>query len=99
MLASRRVHPFAWTKPAFAHGAANFTHSLSSSGGTAARVLATAAADLPILELVEQQRRSLAMLPTGVPALNRDQALELFEQPRAALRDLEKLRIQGDTRR
>ena len=43
-----------------------------------------AAADLPILELVEQQRRSVAMLPTGAPALHGEQALELLAQPQAA---------------
>jgi hypothetical protein len=35
--------------------------------------------DLPIPELVENQRRSIAMLPAGAPALNRDEALELRE--------------------
>jgi hypothetical protein len=29
--------------------------------------------DLPIPELVENQRRSIAMLPPGAPALNRDE--------------------------
>jgi hypothetical protein len=37
-------------------------------------------ADLPIPELVENRRRSIAMLPPGAPALNRDEALELLEQ-------------------
>jgi hypothetical protein len=45
-------------------------------------------ADLPIPELVENQRRSIAMLPTGAPALNRDEALELLEQLKAALLEL-----------
>jgi hypothetical protein len=35
-------------------------------------------ADLPIPELVENRRRAVAMLPTGAPALNRDEALELL---------------------
>ena len=55
-----------------------------------------AAADLPILELVEQQRRSVAMLPTGAPALHGEQALELLAQPQAARRDVEELKTQGD---
>jgi hypothetical protein len=42
-------------------------------------------ADLPIAELVENRRRSIAMLPPGSPALNRDEALELLEQLKAAL--------------
>jgi hypothetical protein len=54
-------------------------------------------ADLPIPELVENQRRSIAMLPVGAPALNRDEALELFEQLTAALRELRKLATSGDT--
>jgi hypothetical protein len=58
-----------------------------------------AAADLAILELVEHQRRSVAMLPTGVPARNCEQALELLEQPQAARRDVEELRTQDDARR
>jgi hypothetical protein len=42
-------------------------------------------ADLPIPELVENRRRAVAMLPSGAPALNRDEALELFGTTRAAL--------------
>jgi hypothetical protein len=42
-------------------------------------------ADLPIPELVENRRRSIAMLPVGAPALNRDEALELLEQLKAEL--------------
>jgi hypothetical protein len=45
-------------------------------------------ADLPIPELVENQRRSIAMLPTGAPALNRDEALEVLTQLAEALRQL-----------
>jgi hypothetical protein len=45
-------------------------------------------ADLPSPELVENQRRSIAMLPVGAPALNRDEALELFNQLAEALREL-----------
>jgi hypothetical protein len=37
-----------------------------------------AVADLPIPELIENRRRSIAMLPPGAPALDRDQALELL---------------------
>jgi hypothetical protein len=44
-------------------------------------------AELPISELVENRRRSIAMLPSGAPALNRDEALELLDQLKAALRD------------
>ena len=36
------------------------------------------------------------MLPTGIPALHWEQALELLAQPKAALRDLEELGTQGD---
>jgi hypothetical protein len=45
-------------------------------------------ADLPIPELVENQRRSIAMLPVGAPALNRDEALEVLSQLAEALREL-----------
>jgi hypothetical protein len=45
-------------------------------------------ADLPIPELVENRRRSIAMLPAGAPALNRDEALEVLAQLRDALREL-----------
>jgi hypothetical protein len=43
-------------------------------------------AELPIPELVENRRRSVAMLTPGVPALNREEALELLEQLAEALR-------------
>jgi hypothetical protein len=52
-------------------------------------------AELPTPELVENRRRSIAMLPTGVPALNRDEALELLGQLNAAQVEL---RAQGDVR-
>jgi hypothetical protein len=55
-------------------------------------------AELPIQELVEQPRRSAPMLPSGAPALNRDDALELLEQLTAALRDLRRVRAQDDER-
>jgi len=55
-------------------------------------------AELPTPELVENQRRSIAMLPTGAPALNRDEALELLGQLEAALVELRKLRAQGEVR-
>jgi hypothetical protein len=48
--------------------------------------------DLPIPELVENRRRSVAMLPSGAPALNRDEALELLEQLLEALREIRELR-------
>ena len=48
--------------------------------------------ELAIPELVENRRRSIAMLPTGAPALNRDEALELLEQLKAALLELRRLR-------
>jgi hypothetical protein len=41
--------------------------------------------DLPIPEFVENRRRAVAMLPSGAPALNRDEALELLEEFKAAL--------------
>ena len=53
-------------------------------------------AELPIAELVENRRRSVAMLPPGAPALNRDEALELLEQLEAALLALRKLGTQGE---
>jgi hypothetical protein len=55
-------------------------------------------ADVPIPELVENCRRSVAMLPVGAPALNRDEALELLGQLEAALVELKKLRAQGEVR-
>jgi hypothetical protein len=48
--------------------------------------------DLPIPKLVENQRRSIAMLAPGAPALNRDEALELLAQLRDALREIRDLR-------
>jgi hypothetical protein len=54
--------------------------------------------ELPIPELVENRRRSIAMLPPGAPALNRDEALELLEQLEAALLALRKLKAQGEVR-
>jgi hypothetical protein len=48
--------------------------------------------DLPVPELVENRRRSIAMLPAGAPALNRDEALELLEQLEDALHELRRLR-------
>jgi hypothetical protein len=45
---------------------------------------------MPIPELVENRRRSIAMLTTGAPALNREEALELLEQLQAALHELRK---------
>jgi hypothetical protein len=42
-------------------------------------------AELPARELVENRRRSIAMLPTGAPALNRDEALELLDQLKDAI--------------
>ena len=55
-------------------------------------VYAPGVADLPIPELVENRRRSIAMLPAGAPALNRDDALELLDQLKAALREVRDLR-------
>jgi hypothetical protein len=54
--------------------------------------------ELPTPELVENWRRSIAMLPSGAPALNRDEALELLDQLEAALVELRKLRAQGEVR-
>jgi hypothetical protein len=58
----------------------------------------TTVAELPIPELVENRRRSIAMLPPGAPALNRDEALELLEQLEAALLALRKLRMERQER-
>jgi hypothetical protein len=41
--------------------------------------------------LVENRRRSIAMLPVGAPALNRDEALEVLRQLAEALRRLRDL--------
>jgi hypothetical protein len=49
-------------------------------------------AELPIPELVENRRRAVAMLATGAPALNRDEAIEVLEQLRDALREVRDLR-------
>jgi len=49
----------------------------------------TVAVELPIAELVENRRRSIAMLAPGVPALNREETLELLEQLVEALRQLD----------
>jgi hypothetical protein len=54
--------------------------------------------ELPIPELVENRRRSVAMLPTGAPALNRDEALELLDQLQTALIELRRVRTQVDER-
>ena len=58
-------------------------------------------AELPIPERVENRRRSVAMLPPGAPALNRDEALELLEQLKAALLELRRIRVptRGDDHR
>jgi hypothetical protein len=53
-------------------------------------------ADPPIPELVENRRRSIAMLPTGAPALNGDEALELLAQLTEALRQLRNLKRSTD---
>jgi hypothetical protein len=57
-----------------------------------------AVVDLPIPELVENRRRSVAMLASGAPALNRDEALELLEQLKAALDEVRKLGAQLEAR-
>jgi hypothetical protein len=59
---------------------------------------APAMADLPIPELVENQRRSIAMLPPEAPALNREQALELLAQLETALREVRELRTPARVR-
>jgi hypothetical protein len=43
--------------------------------------------ELPTPELIENRRRSVAMLPSGVPALDRDEALESSgsSKPRSSL--------------
>ena len=51
--------------------------------------------DLPIVELVENRRRSVAMLEPGVPALNREEPMELLAQLEAAFLELRKLRRAG----
>jgi hypothetical protein len=52
-------------------------------------------ANLPIPELIENRRRSIAMLPPGAPALNRDDALEVLTQLAEALREVRDLRRGG----
>jgi hypothetical protein len=54
--------------------------------------------ELPIHELVENRRRSIAMLPVGAPALNRDDALELLEQLEAVLLALREGKTQDEMR-
>jgi hypothetical protein len=54
-------------------------------------------AELPIPELVENRRRSIAMLPPGAPALNRDETLELIGQLVRALQEIRDLRRRGDS--
>lgn len=44
--------------------------------------------DLTTPERVEQHRRSIAMLPPGSPALNREQAIAVLEQLGTVLRQL-----------
>jgi hypothetical protein len=44
-----------------------------------------------IPEPVENRRRSIAMLPSGAPALNRDEALELLDQLEAALNEIRRV--------
>lgn len=51
-------------------------------------------AQLPGVELVENRRRSVAMLQPGEPALNRDEALRLLEQLVTALKEVWPLRVQ-----
>jgi hypothetical protein len=48
-------------------------------------------ADLPIAELIENRRRSIAMLAPDAWALNRDEALVLLAQLAEALRRLRRL--------
>jgi hypothetical protein len=49
-------------------------------------------AELPTVELVENRRRSVAMLQPVKPALNRDEALGLLEQLVTALKEVWRLR-------
>jgi len=53
------------------------------------------APELPIPELVENRRRAIEMLSPGVPALSREEAMELRAQLEAALLELRKLRSEG----
>ena len=57
---------------------------------------AAVVADLPIPELIENRRRSIAMLPAGAPALNRDEALEVLRQLGEVLREVRDLRRRAD---
>jgi len=50
---------------------------------------------MPIPELVENRRRSIAMLPVGAPALDRDETLELLGELGEALRELRRLDAAG----
>jgi hypothetical protein len=52
---------------------------------------------LPIPELVENRRRSIAMLTPGAPALSRDEALEVLQQLVDALREIRELRRRLDS--
>jgi hypothetical protein len=54
--------------------------------------------ELPTPDLVENRRRSIAMLSSGVPALNRDEARDLLGQLEAALVELRKVRAQAEMR-
>jgi hypothetical protein len=53
-------------------------------------------AEIPSPESIEYQRRSLAMLTVGQPALNREQALKLVEQLADAVDELRRLRRLSD---
>jgi hypothetical protein len=48
--------------------------------------------ELPIPELVEKRRRSIAMLTPGASALNREEAVVLLEQLAVALKEVRKLK-------
>jgi hypothetical protein len=50
-----------------------------------------------LTELVENRRRSIAMLAPGAPALNRDEALEVLRQLVEALREIRDLRRRLDS--
>jgi hypothetical protein len=52
-------------------------------------------ADLPTPELVENHRRSIAMLPVGAPALNREETLKLLTQLAEALQELRRRNEDG----
>jgi hypothetical protein len=47
--------------------------------------------EVPMRELVEQRRRSVPVLPSGAPALNREEAIELLKQLNALLREVRRL--------